>query len=111
MSSTQLGQADPLPFQPPSASFHPAERKSLWELDMHALRMKAQLPRWPHRDNPIQLTWALAWGTMFVRMPAPRLQEQQGSQRSEGDPGVFSSSQTSLHRCVGKAPHLSVKRS
>lgn len=48
-------------------------------------------PAGPSPDNPSQLTWTLALGTTFVRRPALRPQEQQGSQRPGGDPGVFSS--------------------
>lgn len=61
--------------------FPPADRKRLWELDMHALWTKTQL---------LALTISFGhpgiWpgGTMFVTVPAPRLQEQQGSQRPEG---------------------------
>lgn len=40
-------------------------------------------------DNPSQPTWTLALRTMFARMPALKPQEQHGSQRPEGGPGVF----------------------
>lgn len=46
---------------------------------MHALWTEALLSASPSPDNPIELTWTLALGTMFVRT-----WEQQGSQRPEG---------------------------
>lgn len=46
---------------------------------MHALWTEVLLPACPSPDNPIELTWTLALGTMFVRT-----WEQQGSQRPEG---------------------------
>lgn len=80
--SCQLGQAGPLPVQPPGASLpwasNPPTEESL-ELGVHALWTEALLPACPSPDNPIELTWTLALGTMFVRT-----WEQQGSQRPEG---------------------------
>lgn len=80
--SCQLGQAGPLPVQPPGASLPWAStlptEESL-ELGVHALWTEALLPAHPSPDNPIELTWALALGAMFLRT-----WEQQGSQRPEG---------------------------
>lgn len=64
----------------------------------------------PSSDNPGQPAWTLlVLGTTFVRMPAFRTQERQGSQRLEGDPGVFNFPQTSLQKRVVKL-HLAVRR-
>lgn len=50
--------------------FHPADGKSLWELVCmpHGQRHSSL-------HSPSQPTWTLALGTMFLRMPALRLQE------------------------------------
>lgn len=50
-------QAGPLPFQPVGHSLSWASvqlTRSLWELDVHAMYMTAQLSS---PDNPSQLTW------------------------------------------------------
>lgn len=86
----------PLPFQPPGASLSWASIQptgSFWKSWMPVpCGQRRSSPVGPSPDNPSQPTWTLALGTTFVRRPALRPQEQQGSQRPEGDPGVFSSS-------------------
>lgn len=74
--SHHLGPAGPLfhsrPQEPACPGLLPANRKSHWELGMHALWMMAQLPAGPGFDNPSHPTWTLALGSMFVRMPVLR---------------------------------------
>lgn len=66
------------PQEPAYPGLPPRQQKSL-ELGVHALWTEALLSASPSPDNPIELTWTLALGTMFVRT-----WEQQGSQRLEG---------------------------
>jgi len=60
--------------------FPPADRKSLGA--GYACPVDKDTALSP--DNLIQPPWHLPWGTMFSTVPAPRLQEQQGSQRPQG---------------------------
>lgn len=66
------------PQEPAYPGLPPRQQKSL-ELGVHTLWTEALLSASPSPDNPIELTWTLALGTMFVRT-----WEQQGSQRPEG---------------------------
>lgn len=66
------------PQEPAYPGLPPRQQKSL-ELGVHTLWTEALLSASPSPDNPIELTWTLALGTMFVRTWG-----QQGSQRPEG---------------------------
>lgn len=87
MYSPLVSWAKLVPLHPSSRSqlvlgFPPADSKNLWELDACLVDKDTALSP----DNLIRPTWNLALGTMFVTVPAPRLQGQQGFQRPEGVP-------------------------